>query len=987
MKKHKNSVAVIAFVLFLATSLSAQIIYYPYYGKNMIRYKDFSWQSYQTEHFEIYYYMEDLEFLKTIAELAESAYDQISKRVKHQLSANVPILYYKTSTDFQQTNLFRLPEGVLGVAEPILYRIALYGDMPVDELEDLVEHELAHIFEYDMLWGSPGGALHAVSSPPLWIMEGFSEYNTGEWSSWSRLIVKDTVLNDRIPEMRKNGNLYSRYPLPRDPAYDFGHAIYEYIEHKYGKNGVKNLWQSLKNVPLIGQINPIKRTFDMEPKEFNHDFNKYLREKFKPFLMRENPENYSLSLGPNYPINEYLFAFSHSLSPSGDLIATLTVNLKASDYDIILFSAKDGEFIKNLTKGYSLKYRSIKYEIEPSRGRDVAWSPDGDKIAFFGRSGEKHSLFLINVLNGNIIKKVKIPEDRPTSPAFSHDGEQVLYTAFLDGIHDIFSISLSTEETKNLTNNDLYEKAPAVSPDGKSIVYTLRIGSYDKLFLSPMKDLSQRNQLTFGKGNTICPEFSRDSSLIYFSGDMRDAYNIYSLSLENGELKRYTDVRTGNFFPSPVPNEENTLVFSSFHKGAFQIFKSELEGVVEKNVKFDDMLTEEEYEEYKPHITLEIDESKIKPYKGIGKLYLTGRPPVDTTIATDGSIYGGSSISFSDLFGDHNFNVTAYQVRDFRSYYFSYLNQKNRLQYQASAYHYTLFYYTPYAYFDPSFYYRLNYNDALAKRSISGANISGYYPFNRYYRAQGSLQYSYYDEEFYDPNLARQLATQGQNFSYFLTGSMLSASLALTGETTHFKYYGPASGTTFNFSVSQAIPVTESFLSNSTFRLDFRKYFYLGFDSLFAFRFEGFGSWGETPFINYFGGNNQVRSQYYYSLIGTESWFSNLEFRFPIINAASTIIGQLGPVRGTLFFDVARTKVKGYPAKMWLSGRLLDLDNPFFYIVDAVGSLGYGFEFFLLGFPVHLDFVKVAYWPDFSDPFDLKTGDRWLTKFWIGFDF
>jgi len=986
MKKHINRIIIIALVLFFASSLSAQIIYYPYYGKNKIRYKDFQWESYQTDHFEIYYYMEDLEFLKTIAELAESAYDLISKRVKHQLSASVPILYYKTSTDFQQTNLFNLPEGVLGVAEPILYRVALYGDMPIDELEDLVEHELSHIFEYDILWGSPGGALHAVSSPPLWVMEGFSEYNTQEWSSWSRLIVKDTVLNDRIPEMRKNGNLYSRYPLPRDPAYDFGHAIYEFIEYKFGKNGVRNLWQSMKNAPLIGQISPIKKAFDLEPKEFNHEFNKYLRDKFRSFLSRENPEDYSISLGPNYPVNEYRFSLSHSLSPSGDIIATLTVNLKASEFDIVLFSTKDGSFIKNLTQGYTLKYRSIKYEIEPSRGRDIAWSPDGDRIAFFGRSGEKYSLFLVNVLTNRIIQKIKIPQDRPTSPVFSPDGESMLYTAFLNGIHDIFSVSLKSEKTQNLTNNDLYEKAISISPDGKSVAYTLRIGSQDKLFLSPFDDLSKKTQLTFGKGNTICPEFSQDSSVIYFSGNMREAYNIYSLSLKNGELRRYTDVRTGNFFPSPVPNEEKTIVFSSFHKGAFQIFKSEMEGVVEKSIKFDDMLTAEEYKEYKPHVTLEIDESKIKPYKGIGKLYLTGRPPIDTTIATDGSIYGGSSVSFSDLFRNHTFNLTAYQVRDFRSYYFSYLNQTNRLQYQASAYHYTLFYYTPYAYLDPSYYYYLNYNDALAKRSISGANISAYYPFSLYYRAQGSVQYSYYDEEFYDPILARQIAEQGQGFGYFLSGNMLSASFALTGETTHFKYYGPAAGNTFSLSVSQAIPITDSFLSNTTLRLDLRQYLYVGYDMLFAFRLEGFGSWGENPYINYFGGNNEVRSQYYYSLIGTESWFSNLEFRFPLINAASTIIGQIGPIRGTLFFDMARTNVKGYEPKIWITDRRKSGET-YYYIVDAVGSLGYGIEFFVLGFPVHIDFVKMVYWPDFSDPLDLKTGDRWMTKFWIGFDF
>ena len=38
--------------------------------------------------------------------------------------------------------------------------------MTLDEIQDLVEHELTHIFEYDLLWGGPGGGIYAVSQPP-----------------------------------------------------------------------------------------------------------------------------------------------------------------------------------------------------------------------------------------------------------------------------------------------------------------------------------------------------------------------------------------------------------------------------------------------------------------------------------------------------------------------------------------------------------------------------------------------------------------------------------------------------------------------------------------------------------------------------------------------------------------------------------------------------------------------------------------------------
>ena len=294
----------LSFIFVISATMSlSQFIYFPYYGKNKVLYTKFDWKVYKTDHFDIFYYGDDTRDLKIIANLAESAYKTISEDIKHQLSASVPLLYYRTSTEFYQTNLFQLPEGVLGVAEPLLYRIAIQGDMPIDEIHDLIEHEVTHVFEYDMLWGSPGGVLYALSAPPGWIFEGFCEYNTQTWAPWSAMIVRDAALNDRIPDLVGNGHLYSRYPLPRPPDYDFGHALFDFIEYKYGKNGIRDFWHSMKNSPLIGNQNPIRRAFDEPVKEFSFEFKKYLRAKYKPFLMRENPEDYSTPIGPEYPMN------------------------------------------------------------------------------------------------------------------------------------------------------------------------------------------------------------------------------------------------------------------------------------------------------------------------------------------------------------------------------------------------------------------------------------------------------------------------------------------------------------------------------------------------------------------------------------------------------------------------------------------------------------------------------------------------------------
>jgi hypothetical protein len=987
MKKHIKIFVCISFFVLVAQMGFGQFYYIPYYGKNKVNYVNFEWDKYDTAHFDIYYYTKDMRTLKALASYAESAYQKISRDIKHELSAPVPLLFYKTLTDFQQTNLYNIPEGVLGVAEPLLYRVALHGDMPPDELQDLISHELTHIFEYDLLWGSPGGVIYAVSQPPLWVLEGFSEYNTGAWSSWSSLIVRDTVLNDRLPEMTERGQMFSQYPLPRDPAYDFGHALYEYIEEEYGKNAIREFWQSMKNSSFIGRSDPIWKTFNKKPQDFNHEFKKYLRLKYKHLLLRDNPEDYSLPMGPQYPLNNYYFSFSHALSPSGDVVAVLTFNVKDLDIDIVLLSTKDGKVLKNITKGYTLKYEFIRYSIDPSEGKLLTWSPDGDRIAFFGRSGQKHSLFIVSALTGKTLNEIKIPQDQPSSPAFYPTEDALLYVAFNNGIHDIYKIDLATEEVWNLTQDELYEKAVTFSPDGSQVAYSIRLDNYDKLFISPVDDLNKKTQLTFGPGNTVTPEFSADAKDLYFSGDMRESSNIYSLSLDTGELKRYTDVRTGNFFPSPLPNAKNTVVFSSFNKGAFQIYKSELEPEVEKVITFDTVEPEDTFEQFEPILTLEVNKEEIEPQKGIGKLYLTGRPPVEAVISTDGSIYGGTAIAFSDLFADYTFTILAYQVRSFRSYQFAFYNQKNRFQYAAEVYSYTQFYYPSYTYYDPYLYNFLSYSDAIATRDISGVTLSGFYPINRYYRAQGSVFFQRWEEDFYDPYMNQILDYRGRQYNYFLKGNMLGLTFALVGETTRFRFFGPVSGNTFALSVQQAIPVSDSFLTNTTVRADLRQYFHIGGEVLFALRLNAFGSYGKTPYVTYFGGNNQIRSAYYYSLTGTEAWFGNIEFRVPLVHQWNTLLGLLGPVRGALFFDIGRSKMKGYPGKYF---RYIGFDEngmPIGYEYEAIGSFGFGFQTFFLGFPMHIEFVKGMEWEDIGKPFDWNVTTGWMTKFWIGFDF
>jgi hypothetical protein len=65
--------------------VAAQTSYIPYFGKNKIRYNNFNWHIYTTDHFEVYFYPEIEQHLERVVSYAESAYQAVSSDLKHDL--------------------------------------------------------------------------------------------------------------------------------------------------------------------------------------------------------------------------------------------------------------------------------------------------------------------------------------------------------------------------------------------------------------------------------------------------------------------------------------------------------------------------------------------------------------------------------------------------------------------------------------------------------------------------------------------------------------------------------------------------------------------------------------------------------------------------------------------------------------------------------------------------------------------------------------
>ena len=1000
-----------------AKQVNAQSQMAPYYGKNQIHYDSFEWHIYKTDHFEIYYYPENERHLERVASYAESAYQQVSSDLRHDLNQRVPLIIFKTHSEFQQQNIApgAAQEGVLAFAEGERNRMVLPIDLPSDLLYGLIVHELTHVFQYDFI---PMSLLRR--NIPLWVHEGGAEYERGIWDPLDLMTVRDAAVADIIPRMSQMEG-YGDFGSPR-LVYNLGHALYEFIEVRWGKDGVRQFLFSLRKSAIGGGSSPYEEAFQMTAREFDQQFEKYLKDRFKAFRDKERPADYGQDLSPDPEKSDYTGAISIEPSPSGDLIAMATGNRRDQELDIILVSSKDGSVVRNLTPGFDMD-RGFEYLAYPSLSNMVgwmSWSPVGDRLAYFVRQEKHKTLIIQNVLTGKIEHRFKLESvDNPESPNISPDGRTVLFSGLRSATGDIFKLDINTGDITNLTNDDFADYAPVYSPDGRFIVYMARVSGSQKLFRLDAD--GKKTQLTFGTQDEASAKFLNLDTIVFPSTATDPAtpltpevarngniFNLWSLSLKTGELKQYTDVLGGVLSPVVLSKEGAApkLAFVAYYKGSYTLHALEVKEPLHTAASSDfgspGPITD--FQAPLQHTLVAENKSKKGRFE---KMFLDGRPPVNVGVTSGGDVFGGSMVSFTDVLGDQQFSMYASSVQQYKTLSFSYLNLSRRFQFALQGYSQTQFFYGQLSqyFYDPVIAPLISRQDALATQTVRGGSMFGIYPFSTYRRIELSGGLVHFAEEYADPTL-QQLADEYQQEEFgtqlFNRGMMLPLGVAFIQETTVFREYGPLSGSTMRLSYEGAPKVGKS-LSRQTFDGDARHYIRIGANGVFANRIYGFKSIGNAPGYTFFGGNSEMRGYEYREFLGHKGFYANSELRFPLINAMATPIGILGGIRGVFFFNIGGAGLEGQNFKIFDKTDFVTqpiLQNGVivrpaqrisgFRLADARASYGIGLETFALGFPVHFDWsYRTLFNKEWENYLYGDSAQFRKARFtaWIGYDF
>jgi hypothetical protein len=497
-------------------------------------------------------------------------------------------------------------------------------------------------------------------------------------------------------------------------------------------------------------------------------------------------------------------------------------------------------------------------------------------------------------------------------------------------------------------------------------VFVSTTGSGNKIFRVDLDKPGVRYALTAGESNENDPTFSPDGKRIYFTSDRKGPENIFSLDLATGKLVQYTDVVTGAFMPTVLHETDGTerLVFNGYWKMSFDLYVNNVDEPVHEpqTVPVASTPTQpKELPRFEPDIQVSLDPANREGYKG-RKFFLENAGSY-FGVNSDQTYVGRILLSFSDYLGDHRIVADLSSIDALSNFDFIYADLSRRWHWQLEAFDTRTYYYTGDPILDRTQRGRVIYQ-------ATGAVASVIYPLSFYHRIEGGLGYIYRKD-------AYPIVGSDPLFPSFQTFSddFPIAQSALVGDSATFAEYGPISGRRWRIGAAYAPDLHGGGGSGgggtlfTSADIDFRQYIPLTRRSNFALRVFAGESTGNRPTPYYIGGLDTLRGIDFRSFSGDRAFFSNLEFRFPLLDVLATPFLAFRGIRGVLFFDVGGAWYHNIESFRFYNGDTKRLQ-------DAIAAYGWGFTASFLGLDLNWDFAK---------RYDFKQSQGgFVTSFWIG---
>lgn len=916
--------------LLLAGAAAAQPVAF---GKNKVHYSNFDWRVLKSEHFDLYYYVEEEELAQLALRMAEDAYRDLQGKFVHAVPDPIPLIIYNSFQDFEQNNItpYFLPEGVAGLTELARGRVLVPFNGSLHDFEVTIHHELVHVFQRSLL-----AQVHREHfrtpflSPPLWFSEGLAVHWSEKRDPEADMILRDLVLSGNLPsieEFWRYGGGFTTYKL--------GQSVLDFIGRTYGEDRIRLFYERIWMKNDFAQV--IRDVLGVTETELSDRWAFALQTRYFPEVEQAKPAGFvSKQLTAKGPAN---------LKP-----VSLPDSLPGYEHHFIFISPRDGftniytasrvgkeKDVQTLVKGE----RSPEFEsLHLFRSRfDVA--ADG-RLLFVSKHQDRDEVVLFDVVRKKVLRRIGFENlVGLSSPSWAGDGRRFVFSGLSrDGYSDLYLYDLAAERLVRLTYDRYADLDPAFCPWDESIAWSSdRTSGGDRgarnLFLLDLESGEIRH-LTRGPWVDSAPVWDPKTRGIYFTSD-RDRFSTVCWIDERGNGHQVLKTLDGLFDPRPVPGGKRILA-TVFRKGTFQVHRFDLPDSAGPAIRLEPAGEEPPWS---PEPEGGAVASRRERYRSRFSLDVA-----QGGVLADPSLRTGEGVQavLSDMMGNHliffDLANTTFSTSDFLRNFsaaLTYVNLKRRLNYGLTAFHLA-----------GDFYDTLDF-PFYEQRSGAAAFLS--YPLSKFQRIETSVSLAYAETDRLSVGFRRKGAV-GTHF------------ISLIYDNSLWLPTGPIDGDRFNLTAGLTMNLKEGASENTVLLGDYRRYIRLGLRSAYAIRLQGRWSEGANPEYYWLGGSLGIRTYDFREITGSRTLMLNQEVRFPLVRGLMLGLPmgdlELPGIQGALFLDAGSAWDEGWPPPWY-------------------GAYGVGFRMGLGGFLVlRLDVGRRT---------DFETLGSTHTRFFIGWNY
>lgn len=172
----------------------------------------------------------------------------------------------------------------------------------------------------------------------------------------------------------------------------------------------------------------------------------------------------------------------------------------------------------------------------------VAWSPDGQKIAYVSFEDRKPIVYVHELATG---RRIVLSNERGnnSAPSWAPDGKSLAISLSKDGNTQIYRVNADGSNLRRLTQGNTIDTEPQFSPDGKFIYFTSDRGGNPQIYR--MGADGERGEparrITFKQPYATSPRISPDGKFLAYIGGAGGGFKLFLMNLVTGDSTPMTD--------------------------------------------------------------------------------------------------------------------------------------------------------------------------------------------------------------------------------------------------------------------------------------------------------------------------------------------------------------------------------------------------------------------------------------------------------------